>query len=78
MGASPGNIGTARAQYHLRQIFVFLNIFPINQPEIMIADAANRFDSSGNLTHEPTKKHIAQLLHNLVEWTRRISPAMER
>ena len=32
MGASPGAMGTARAQYHLRQIFVFLNVFPINQP----------------------------------------------
>ena len=31
MGASIGNIGTARAQYHLRQTMVFLNMFPINQ-----------------------------------------------
>src|SRR4029453_7542898 len=34
MGASPGAIGTARAQYHLRQILVYLNMFPINQPEV--------------------------------------------
>jgi chromate reductase len=33
MGASIGTIGTARAQYHLRQVFVFLNMLPINQPE---------------------------------------------
>jgi chromate reductase len=39
MGAS---IGTTRAQYQLRQIFVFLNIFPINQPEVMIGHAADR------------------------------------
>src|SRR6267143_2976770 len=39
MGASPGAMGTARAQYHLRQILVFLNMFPINQPEVMIAHA---------------------------------------
>src|SRR3954454_14086404 len=32
MGASPGAQGTARAQYHLRQMLVFLNMFPINQP----------------------------------------------
>jgi chromate reductase, NAD(P)H dehydrogenase (quinone) len=42
MGASIGNIGTTRAQYQLRQIFVFLNIFPINQPEVMIGHAADR------------------------------------
>lgn len=78
MGAAPGNIGTARAQYHLRQIFVFLNMFPINQPEVMIADASNRFDADGNLTHEPTRKLIAKLLDNLAEWTRRISPPAAR
>jgi chromate reductase len=73
MGASVGAIGTARAQYHLRQIFVFLNIFPINQPEVMIGHAAERFDSQGNLTDELTKNLIIQLLQNLVDWTRRIS-----
>jgi chromate reductase len=73
MGASVGTIGTARAQYHLRQVFVFLNIFPINQPEVMIGNAAERFDAQGNLTDETTKKSIRQLLQNLVEWTQQIS-----
>jgi chromate reductase len=75
MGASLGAIGTARAQYHLRQIFVTLNLFTLNQPEVMIADAADRFDEDGNLIHEPTKQLIQELLKNLVEWTRRISPS---
>jgi chromate reductase, NAD(P)H dehydrogenase (quinone) len=73
MGASVGALGTARAQYHLRQIFVFLNMFPINQPEVMIAQAAERFDQAGNLTDEKTKELIGQLLQNLVNWTRRVS-----
>ena len=72
MGASVGVTGTARAQYHLRQMFVFLNMFPINQPEVMIGNAAERFDATGNLTDEKTKKLIHQLLQNLVDWTRRI------
>jgi chromate reductase len=72
MGASVGTIGTARAQYHLRQTFVFLNMFPINQPEVMIGNAAERFDAAGNLTDETTKDFIRQLLQNLVAWTRRI------
>jgi len=75
MGASLGALGTARAQYHLRQIFVTLNLFPLNQPEVIIADAAHRFDENGNLIHEPTKQLIQALLKNLVDWTRRISPA---
>jgi chromate reductase len=74
MGASIGNIATARAQYHLRQMFVFLNILAINQPEVMIGNAAERFDADGNLTDEATKDYIRKLLQNLVEWTLRIQP----
>jgi len=73
MGASIGAIGTARAQYHLRQMFVFLNMFPINQPEVMIGNASERFDAEGNLTDDTTKDFIRQLLQGLVSWTRRIS-----
>ncbi len=72
MGASIGAIGTARAQYHLRQMFVFLNMFPINQPEVMISNASKRFDAAGNLTDDTTKDFIRQLLQGLVNWTRRI------
>jgi chromate reductase, NAD(P)H dehydrogenase (quinone) len=73
MGASIGTFGTARAQYHLRQSFVFLNMFPINQPEVMIGNAAQRFDAHGNLTDETTKNLIRQLLQNLVDWTHRLA-----
>ncbi len=72
MGASVGIFGSARAQYHLRQMMVFLNMYPINQPEVMIAKAADRFNEEGNLTDETSKKLIRQLLQNLVDWTRRI------
>ena len=75
MGASVGAVGTARAQYHLRQMMVFLNMFPINQPEVMIGNAHERFDAEGNLTHDATKDFIRQLLQNLVEWTGRIRQA---
>jgi chromate reductase len=74
MGASVGTIGTARAQYHLRQMMVYLNMYPINQPEVMIGNASERFDAEGNLTDQPTKDFIRQLLQNLVDWTRRIGP----
>jgi chromate reductase len=39
LGASPGAIGTARMQYHLRQIGVFLNIDFLNKPEVMVGNA---------------------------------------
>jgi chromate reductase, NAD(P)H dehydrogenase (quinone) len=72
MGASTGTIGTARAQYHLRQIMVFLNMFPLNQPEVMIGNASARFDLAGNLTDESTREHIRKQLAALVTWTRRL------
>ena len=72
MGASVGSIGTARAQYHLRQVMVFLDMFPLNQPEVMIGAAHERFDAEGNLTDEETREHVRRLLRSLVDWTRRI------
>src|SRR4029079_18755399 len=72
MGASVGVLGTARAQYHLRQMFVFLNMFPLNQPEVMISGAHKHFDDQGNLTDEVAKKLIRQLLEELVALTRQL------
>jgi len=70
MGASVGMMGSARAQYHLRQTFVFLNMHAVNQPEVMLSNAAKRFDDQGNLTDETARKLIQQLLAELVRWTR--------
>jgi len=72
MGASIGTLGTARAQYHLRQCCVFLNMFPLNNPEVMIPNAADRFDADGNLVDDKSRELIAQLLQSLVAWTRRL------
>src|SRR5918998_142563 len=72
MGASTGTIGTARAQYHLRQVMVFLNMFPVNQPEVMVGGADERFDTVGNLTDEQTREYVRRLVQSLVDWTRRL------
>jgi len=72
ISASGGVLGGARAQYALRQSFIFLNMHPVNQPEVMIAKAHEKFDAKGNLVDETAKKLIQQLLQNLVSWTRRL------
>ncbi|HEV2305832.1 MAG TPA: NAD(P)H-dependent oxidoreductase [Candidatus Acidoferrales bacterium] len=72
MGASVGAVGTARAQYHLRQSFVFLNMRPTNGPEVMIGNAAQRFDEQGNLKDEASKELIRKMLVDLVQWTRQL------
>ena len=66
MSAAAGVAGGLRAQYQLRQCFVFLNMDAVVQPEVAIGNAMQRFDSQGNLTDETSKKMIAQLLQNLV------------
>jgi len=47
MSASIGNLGGARAQYHLRQCFVFLDMHPVNRPEVMVANCPQKFDAGG-------------------------------
>lgn len=71
MGASIGALGTARAQYHLRQCFVFLNAYAMNQPEIMVPVAQEKFDASGKLTDEKTRQYVERFLAHLVEWTQK-------
>ena len=72
MGASVGMLGTARAQYHLRQTFVFLNMHPLNQPEIMVPFATDKVDQNGRVTDPKTREKIKELLERLVAWTRKM------
>ncbi|MFN4360993.1 MAG: NADPH-dependent FMN reductase [Hylemonella sp.] len=62
LGASPGQVGTARVQYHLRQVMVFMNAFVVNKPEVFINHCAGKFNAEGELTDEATAKVIGELL----------------
>ena len=72
MGASIGMLGTGRAQYHLRQSCVFLNMYPLNQPEVMIPTVQDKVDQTGRLTDEKSRQKIKELLESLVAWTRQL------
>lgn len=69
MGASIGALGTARAQYHLRQSFVWLNMYPLNAPEVMVPLANEKVDQKGNIVDQKTREKIKELLVSLVAWT---------
>jgi chromate reductase len=75
MGASIGMTGSARAQYHLRQCFVFLTCFALNQPEVIVPFANEKIDKEGKVTDQKTRKNIKELLESLVEWTNRLKGA---
>lgn len=72
MGVAGSLLGTARAQYQLRQMLVFLNAFPVNKPEVFIGQAASKFDAEGRLTDEATRGFVRQLLEALEQWTARL------
>jgi chromate reductase len=69
MGASTGVMGTARAQYHLRQICVAVDMKILNRPEVMIAQSSQRFDAEGRLTDEESRELLGRLLVSLQRWT---------
>lgn len=73
MGASGGPSGTMRMQYHLRQIAVFLDMHPLNKPEVFVRNASALFDTEGRLIDEATRKVIGEQLRALVAWTRRLA-----
>lgn len=73
MGAATGPVGTARVQYDLRKVMVFLNAFVVNKPEVFIREAVGKFDAQGALTDEATKKFIGDLLVSLQKLTARLN-----
>jgi chromate reductase, NAD(P)H dehydrogenase (quinone) len=75
MSASSGPRGGARAQLHLRQIMVDLNMQPINRPLLLVANAAEKFDANMKLTDTQIRETLLNILLRLEEWTRKIQPA---
>lgn len=69
MSASTGRFGGVRAQMHLRHCFVFLDMHAINEPQLMLSDAANNIDANGSVTNEKTRQLMRQLLDALAAWT---------
>jgi len=74
MGATVGTLGTSRAQYHLRQMLVYVNAYPLNRPEVMVSAAADKF-KNGELVDGHTRQKVREQLVALAEWTKRLHPS---
>ena len=72
VSSASGILGGSRAQYHLRQSFVFLGIRPVTKPEVFVTFNATKFDSAGNLTDAEATKFLGDLVTELVRWTREV------
>ncbi|HWV14251.1 MAG TPA: NADPH-dependent FMN reductase [Cellvibrio sp.] len=71
MGAG-GGMGTSRSQYHLRQVCVFLNLLPLNKPEVFSNAFSNSFDGDGNLVDPKIKENINTQLAALAQWVKQL------
>lgn len=71
MGAG-GGMGTSRAQYHLRQVCVFLDLHPLNKPEVFASAFSGLFDADGNLTDPKLMQLVADQMRALVAWHRKL------
>ena len=67
-----GGMGTSRAQYHLRQVCVFLALHPLNKPEVFANAFAGAFDADGNLTDAKLIQQVAAQMQALAAWTRQL------
>lgn len=71
IGVSPGALGTARAQYPLRQTLGVLNVVLLGQPEVFIGGAAQKFQD-GKLTDEATRDFLGKALTAFVGLAERV------
>ena len=71
--ASPGLLGGARAQYHLRQSLVFLDAHVLNKPEVMVGQAAAKVGGDvPELTDAATREFIATQIGALAALARKV------
>jgi chromate reductase, NAD(P)H dehydrogenase (quinone) len=75
MGTSMGNLGTVKAQLHLRDILFSPGISSPLLPgnEVYVGAVHEKFDEAGNLTHEPTVQFLNSVVDNFTNWFNHIN-----
>lgn len=68
IGISPGTIGTAVAQAHLRSVMVILGAKVLGQPEMYLVHKEGMIDKDLNFTDEGTKKFLQGYLDSFSRW----------
>lgn len=63
-----GRLGSARAQYHLRQVCGCLSMLPVPRPELFVLNAWEKFDEQGRLKDEVIARQVTELLTTLADW----------
>lgn len=71
IGTSPGAIGTALAQQHLRNVLAYLDVPTLGQPEMFIKHDASRIDESGAILNDDTRAYLQSFVDRYVAWVAR-------
>jgi chromate reductase len=72
ISASPGAIGGFGANQQLRQSFVFLDIFCMQQPEAYISGVDKLFSADGKLKDD-TKNFLKNFMNAYAQWVLKIT-----
>ena len=77
MSASSGPRGGVRAQLHLRQILVDLNMHALNRPLLLVANEEDKFDGNMKLIDPQVRETLRNMLVRLEEWTMKLQPNLQ-
>jgi chromate reductase, NAD(P)H dehydrogenase (quinone) len=72
-GASPGALGTVRAQMDLRRVLTAMGAIVVPSPEVLVSQAHQKRDAAGAFTDEGTRKFLGKLLEELERWAVRLA-----
>lgn len=70
IGISPGTIGTAVAQAHLRSVLVTVGTKVMNGPEVYMVHKPELFDENFTILNESTQKFLQGFLDTFTQWMR--------
>jgi chromate reductase len=74
MGVTGGAVGgTVRCQIHLRGVAVYVNMIPMNKPEMLITKSREKFDAGGNLTDDITLERLKTFLESFSKWIKKLN-----
>lgn len=68
LGTSPGALGTALAQQHLRNVLSFLDMYVLTQPDVYLQFHENSFDADDNIVNESTKVYLQGWVNKYLDW----------
>ena len=73
VSVSPGALGAFGANHHLRQSLVFLDMHPLQQPEMYIGGAASLFDQDGRIAVDATRQLAERFIQAFEKWIQRMA-----